>query len=503
MEKIFNYFKVGLIASVAILAASCKNEKLGDVVTDQNYASVNASVDNRLDVGTGSTYTLTGNDLTIPATITFSAATSTSFAINLSTNVDTVAQLVTAGTLPAASTVAFPSGSAAVVPQIIVPAGVKSVSFNIVVNRSAMEISYGKNMAAVIKMSAITKGNKIAAGKGAMILVVKTAEVLAANSIHQIAFAPPTKIFNVVADPANYTLSSVFITVNVPIALQGVPGSAFTVNAVSSPDSVTKYINNGTLPNSVAYSDVNFSIVNPVVTFAAGATTGTLSFQTKINTLLAQQPAAGMPSVKFPTVGLTISNASKYSIVGAKNTVFAVIDPNFFRPFKGTPFFIKGTVGVASDMIVGANYDFGGEGVAYHNDLNKNGDGGWRAPDFVDVSSDYTPRSVVGWNSDGFYLTWSVNVETTGNYGVVSWFGTPNTNGRWTIFVDNVSISGTNLMAATYRTPGAYGDQQPFPYQDANNAPIPVPLTAGYHILKLYMNVGQYDFRGIVFTRLP
>ncbi len=503
MKKIFNHFKVGVIASVAIFAASCQHEKLSEVVTAQNYASVNASVDNRLDIGTGSSYTLTGTDLTIPATITFSAATNAAFAINLATNVDTVAQLVTAGTLPATSTVAFPSGSAAVTPQIVVPAGVKSVSFNIIVNRSAMELSYGKNMAAVIKMSAITKGNKIAAGKGALILVVKTAEVLAANTIHQIAFAPPTKVFNVVADPANYTTSSVFITVNVPIALQGVPGPAFTVNAVSSPDSVTKYINNGTLPNSVAYSDVNFSIVNPVVTFAEGASTGILSFQTKINTLLAQQPAPGMLTDKFPTVGLTISNPSKYKVVGAKNTVFAVIDPNFFRPFTGTPYLIKGTVGAESDMIVSANYDFGGEGVAYHNDLNKNGDGGWRAPDFVDVSRDYTPRSVVGWNSDNFYLTWTVNVETTGNYGVVSWFGTPNTNGRWSIFVDNVSISGNTLMAATYRTPGSYGDQKPFPYNDSNGKPIPVPLTAGPHILKLYMNVGQYDFRGIVFTRLP
>lgn len=502
MKKIFSHFKVGLLATIAVMAVSCQREKLAEVVSTPNYAKVNASVDTKLEIGTGSNYTLTSSDLTIPATITFSQATSSAFTINLAANVDTVAKLITAGTLPAATTVAFPSGTATTINQIVVPAGVKTIDFNIIVSRSAMELNYGKNMAAVFKMSGLTKGNSIVAGKGALILVVKTADILAANSIHQIAFSAPNKVMNVTADPSNYLVGSSFITVNVPIALQGTPGASFTVNAVSSPDTVTKYINSGLLTASALYGDINIIINNPTVTFAAGASTAYLSFQTKINTLLAQQPAAGAPTVKFPTIALTIKNPSKYSIVGSKNTVIVVIDPNFFRPYLGKPYLIKGTVGVASDMILAANYDYGGEGVAYHDDNSKSGDGGYRAPDYVDVVQDYTPRSVVGWTSDNEWLTWSVVVETTGKYQLDTWMGSSNPDGRYTVFVDNVLVTGSTQLAVS-KTGDNYNNQQPFTYKDANGAPIPVNLTAGYHIVKLYENVARYDIRGIVFTRLP
>jgi hypothetical protein len=290
--------------------------------------------------------------------------------------------------------------------------------------------------------------------------------------------------------------------------LQGDAGASFTVNAISSPDTVAKYIGNGTLPTSVAYNDVNIGIINPVVTFAAGASTAYLSFQTKINTLLAQQPAAGAPSLKFPTIALTINNPSKYSVAKSKNTVIVVMDPNFFRPYLGKPYVIKGTVGVASDMIICANYDFGGQGVAYNDNTTKDGDGGYRAPDFVDVVPDYTPRSVVGWTGNGEWLTWSVFVEATGNYKVDTWMGASGTAGRWTIFVDNVSISGTNQMGINAATGNNNNNQQPFTYStDATKfytagTVIPVPLTAGYHIIKLFENNASYDMRGIVFTRL-
>jgi hypothetical protein len=508
MKKTFSYFKLGLIATIAIFAASCQREKLGDVVTTQTFANVDASIDSKLEIGTGSTYTLTGTDLTIPATINFSSATSRAFTINIASKVDTIAQLITAGTLPAATTVAFPSGAATAINQVVVPAGVKSVSFNIIVSRSAMELSYGKNMAVVFKMSGVTKNNGIAAGKSALILVVKTGEILEASSIHQIAFASQTKVINVVADPSNYVLSSTFVQVNIPIALQGTAGASFTVSAVSSPDTVTKYIANNTLPTSAAYNNVNIGIINPVVTFDAGASTAYLSFNTRLDKLLAQQPAPGAPTIKYPTVAFTISNPSKYKIAATKNTVIVIIDPNFFRPYGGKPYLIKKTAGVTSDMLIAANYDFGGQGVAYSDNNTKDGDGGWRAPDYVDVVADYTPRSVVGWTGNGEYLTWSIFVEETGNYKIDTWMGSAGTNGRWQVFIDNVSISGTNQMGMYVITGNNNNNQQPFTYSNdaskfyTSGAVIPVPITAGYHIVKLLENTVNYDIRGITFTRL-
>jgi hypothetical protein len=216
--------------------------------------------------------------------------------------------------------------------------------------------------------------------------------------------------------------------------LNGTPGDQFTVNAVSVPDSITKAVASGALPkNTVIYPDANISIINPTVTVQAGTNTAMLSFSTKRNTLLAIQPAAATPSNTLPTVAFTLQKPSKYQLGNTKGkitTVYAVLDPNFFRPYYGTPFVIKGTVGAQSDPIYCAYYDFGGEGVAYHDDNNKDGDGSWRNPDYVDVNPNYTPRSVVGWTSSGEWLSFSTNVETTGNYQINSMIG-GNSTGRF------------------------------------------------------------------------
>jgi hypothetical protein len=489
MKKLFTHLQLGLIGLVAILASSCQHEKLSEVVAPSSFKPVSVSLAAKTEVGTGSAYTLTGADLTVPATITFSSTTTNAFAINLSTNTDTVASLITSGVLPA-GTIAFSTGSAAVVPQIQVPAGVTSVSFDITISRSTMELSYGKSLAAAIKLSSVTKGNTLAAGKSAMILVVKTGEVLDAGSIHEIAFASATNVFNVSANPSSYVAGSSVITVNVPIVLQGDPGAEFTVSAVLSPDSVTKYVNAGKLPNSALYPSANISVSNPTVKILAGANSALLTFSTQISDLLKLQPSPGAPTLNLPTIAFTLKNPSKYQVSKTKvSTIFVTLNPNTFRPFYGTPFLVKGTIGVASDPIYAAYYDFGGEGIAFHDDGNKDGDGSWRFPDKVDVSGDYNPRSVVGWTSNDEWLTYSLNIEKAGVYEMNSMLGSPADNKTYSVYIDNVLIN-ENLPV---KNTTDYRNQQP------NISTITLP--AGYHILKMYWNQAQYDFRGVIFTR--
>jgi hypothetical protein len=492
MKKLFSHLQYTFIGVIAIAAVSCKSEKLSDVATPVSYAKVSASLDTKLEVGTGSNYTLTGSDVTVPFTITFSSPTNTAFTLDLSSNVDTVAQLITAGTLPA-GTVAFSAGAAAVTPQLNIPAGVKSFTTSVIVSRSVMEVNFGKNLAAVIKIGAVGKSNTATAGKKAMILVVKTGELLDANSVHEIAFNPgATNIINVISTPGSYTIGSQDITFTVPVTLQGDPGAEFTVDAVSVPDSVTKYINNGTLSTSVLYADSKITPSTQSIKMVAGSNVANVTFSTKINTLLAVQPAAGAQTLKFPTVALTLKNASKYKITDktAKKTVYFVINPNFFRPYYGKPFLIKGTIGAASDPIYAAYYDFGGQGVAYSDNNTKDGDGGWRLPDFVDVSADYSPRSTVGWTSDNEYLTYSVNVEADGVYEMTLFLGSDNGNGRVSTYMDNVLLNPTQIVV---NNTGSYGNQLPIRTN--------VTLTKGYHIFKLFWNRGSHDYRGAIFTR--
>lgn len=490
MKKLFTNFQLCLIGMIAVFAASCKNEKLADAIKVQTYSTVNASLPASATIGKGSNYTLNGASLTIPATITLSGPAASTFTIDLSTNADTVAKLVTAGTLPV-GTVPFSAGAATVPNQVTIPAGVTSVSFNIVVSRSSMELSYGSNLAAAIKILNPTKSNKIASGANAMILVVKTGELLAANSIHEIAFGSTTKVFDVTANPSSYTSGSLFVNVNIPIILQGDPGSDVSVDVAITPDSVTKYINNGTLTTNALLPAAKYTIINPTVKIAAGTNVGTLSFSARIPDLLAIQPSPGAPTVLMPTFAITLKNPTNYQISKTKvTTLYVVLNPNTFRPYYGTPFLVKGTIGVPSDQFYAAYYDFGGEGIAYHDNNTKDGDGGWRAPDYVDVSGDYTPRSVVGWTSNDEWLTYSINVQATGTYQMTSNIGSPGDGNTYSVYIDNVlQVNKAKVINTTN-----YSNQGP-------NIST-VNLTAGYHIVKMYWNQAQYDFRGVIFTRL-
>ncbi|MES2808124.1 MAG: hypothetical protein V4619_05845 [Bacteroidota bacterium] len=492
MKKIFSHVQLAVLGLIVTLGVSCKNEKLADVVGSQSYGKVSVSASSKIDIVKGSTYTLTGAELTIPYTITFSAPTTTAFTVSLSTNVDTVAKLITDGTLPV-GTVAFPVGGAAVLPQLNIPAGVTSFTTNIVVSRSAMEVLYGQTLAAVIKIGTVGKSNAVAAGKSATILTVKTGELLDPTSVHEIYFGAAgatSNVVNVVSSPANYVLTTQNVTVSVPVTLQGDPGSEVTVDAVFAQDSVTKYINSGRLSTSQTYAQNSISF-DPKIKIQAGTNTAVFTFTTKINVLLAVQPAAGAPTLKYPTVAFTLKNPTKYKVSEKESkTYYFVIDPNFFRPYYGTPFVVKGAIGAVSAPIYAAYYDLGGQGVAYNDNNTKEGDGNWRLPDYVDVAGDYSPRSAVGWVGNNEYLTWSVNVEEDGVYDMALLLGSNNTNGRVTAFLDNVLLTPTQISV---RNTGAYGNQL--------EHKADVTLKKGYHIFKVFMNTGSHDFRGTIFTR--
>lgn len=490
MKRIFTPLQIAFVGLIAICAASCQREKLNDVVKDQSFATVSASLPARLDIVKGGSYTLTGGDLTVPATINFSSATTSSFTVKLTTNTDTVATLVNSGVL-APGTVAFATGAAAVAPQITIPAGVTSFTFNVIISRSALEVNFGKTLAAVIKASAPTKGNKLLADKAAMIVTVKSDDIITAESIHDISFGVPNKIVDLSTSPSNYSLGSIFVTVSIPVVLNGDPGAQFTVNVVSSPDSVTKGIANGLLPGSVLFPDSKISIATPTVTVQTGTTTGSLAVNLKLIDLLAIQPAPSVPSNTKPTLAFTLTSSSKYQVTTTKvSTVYVVMDPNFFRPYYGKPFLIKGAIGAASDPIYCAYYDFGGEGIAFHDDTHKDGDGAWRSSDYVDVSGDYTPRSVVGWTGSGEWLTYSIYVEATGNYSMNTMIGGGGDGGTYSVFVDGVRYNQTPypVTRTDYR----------LQIDNIHN----IQLTKGYHILKMYWDHAVYDVRGMFFTRL-
>lgn len=481
MKRIFTHAHLCLLVISTMLIVSCEKEKLSKVLVNENAKSVSLSLDNKIDIGSGNNFTLDNDKLTIPVTISLSGASGKAFNVQVTGNMDTIATLVANGTLPA-GTIPFEKETFNFPPVIDIPYGVTSATFDLVVSRTFVEKNHGKMSALAVKISDPSKANTLSAGKNVALVVINSAEAIAAEKVHYISLVAGGKTPFLVPNGNNFSTSSQDITIPFELALTGDAGPDFAVEFVRDDALATELINNGTLKNTVLYSAPNFAIPNPRPKFVDGAK----SVQVSV-TLRTSEAMGGVNNKK--AIGLRLKNPGKYQLDANKNSVVIVFDPiAFARPYTA-PFVIKGGIGQVSDMIPAALYDQGGEGVAYHDDGGKDGVGDFRQGENVDVGN-YTPRSVVGWCNTGEWLTYSVNIEADGEYELNTLLGCPGDDGRYSIFMDGVAI--TPVLAGA-KTPGSYGDQQP--------NYTTVQLKKGRHIMKFYEDHGAYDVRGWIFTR--
>ena len=477
MKRIIVHTHFCLLAIVSLFIVSCETEQLSDVMVNESLPNVSLSLDNKIVISNGNNFTIDNSKLTIPVTINFTGSSPKAFTVQLSANTDTIATLIGKGTLTA-NTIALPSGEFTLPPVVDVAFGVNSVTFDLIVSRTFLEKNYGKEVALVVKMTDPAKGSSIIPVKNATIIVIKTAETIAPDAVHYIGFTAAGKQF-MVPNGVNYSIGSLNMTIPLELFLTGLAGEEFSVEVSPNTDTLNTLINNGTLQNTVLIDPKNYAISTPKVTFPSGKNKVVVELTARISALLAI-------SGKKVALALTLKNPTRFQTSVAKRTIVVVIDPDFFRPFKGTPFIIPGTIGKASETIFASNYDLGGQGIAFNDDNNRDG-GPFRRPDNVDIGDN---NQTVGWTSNNEWLTYSVIVEEDGEYEFNAIIGGPNDNGRYSLFFGDVNVSG---ILASKRTPGAYGDQQ------ANLSMV--QLKKGRHIMKFFMNVGQYDVRGFVFTR--
>jgi len=481
MKRTITKMHLGLLAALAIFTISCEREKLSDVMVNENKPTVSLAMESKIEVAGGNNFTLDNNQLTVPVSINFTGASPKAFTVQIAANTDTIASLIANGTLPAA-TVALEQGTFNYPPVVNVAYGVQSVSWNLQISRTFLERNYGKDVAMVVKMTDAAKGNSIASGKNTTIVVIKTGQTIAPEAVHYVNFGE-NGIVNIPRSPliSGYSLGSQDMTLDVALALTGEAGPAFTVDAAKSAEIVNEAIANGTLTNVIPLEAANWNIPNPRVTMDAGKNSGTLSLNVRISSIV-------FHTGKKVAIGVTLRNPSKYQLGSPdKSSQIILIDPDHFRkPFNGTPFLIKGTIGVASDFIPASNYDFGGARVAYFDNGGRDG-GQFRRPDEVDISGD---NIVVGWTGDDEWLSYTVNVEEEGNYELNAIIGAPGDDGRYSVFFGYDNVTG---ILASKKTPGSYGDQQP-------NLSM-VHLKKGRQVMRFYMNRGAYDVRGYIFTR--
>jgi hypothetical protein len=139
---------------------------------------------------------------------------------------------------------------------------------------------------------------------------------------------------------------------------------------------------------------------------------------------------------------LNVSNASAPLIV---QSVTMSTTGSSEGPYSGTPAAIPGTVQVA-------NYDTGGQGVAY-NVTSVNGTGNSYRPDGVDLEtcSDTGCGDDLGWTAAGQWFKYTVNVATAGTYTVSFRLASPNgvTDGLHIANSSGTSLSGNVNVPAT------------------------------------------------------
>ena len=468
------------MAMIAIFTISCEREKLSDVLVNENKPTISLGMPDKIQVAGGDNFTLDNNQLTVPIKIDFTGATPKAFTVNIVSNTDTVATLIANGTLPA-GTVALEPGTYDFPAVVDVAYGVQSVTWNLLISRTFLERNYGKDVALVVKMTDAAKGNTIASNKNTTIIVVKTGLTIAPEAVHYVTFGENGNV-NIPRSPIDpgYSMGSQDMTIKVALKLSGEAGPAFTVSASKSAEIVNDAIANGSLTNVIPLTAGDWSLPNPVVNFAAGQNSASMDINVRASSVV-------FYTGKKVAVGLTLKNPSKYQLgTPAQSSLIVLIDPDHFRkPFNGTPFIIKGEIGVASAVIPASHYDLGGARVAYYDNGGRDG-GQFRRPDEVDIADD---NIKVGWTANDEWLSYSVIVEEDGEYELSTTIGSSNANGRYSVFFGYDNLTG--ILES--RNTGSYDATQPHL--------TTVMLKKGRHVMRFYMNVGSYDLRGFTFTR--
>jgi hypothetical protein len=174
----------------------------------------------------------------------------------------------------------------------------------------------------------------------------------------------------------------------------------------------------------------------------------------------------------------TIS-ASSAGIVGNATVNPVVVTES---PYGGTRWPIPGT-------IEAENYDNGGEGVAYHDTSAGNTGGGYRNDDVdirggVDGGGDYQ----VGWTDTGEWLKYSVNISSSGSYALTERVAAGASGGALHIEMDGANITGSISVPNT----GGWDTWQSLTQT--------VSLTAGSHIMRVYIEAPGFDMNWFSFS---
>ena len=157
-------------------------------------------------------------------------------------------------------------------------------------------------------------------------------------------------------------------------------------------------------------------------------------------------------------------------------TAAAAATVSVSTPYLGTPTALPGT-------ILAAQFDNGGEGVAYHDSTAGNTGGAFRSTD-VDIEPSSTGGFDVSWITDGEWLAYTVTVATAGQYTVEFRVASTSTTGRV-----HAAVGGTS--SSVLSVPNTGGGQ------NWAATSTTVALAAGTQILTIVADAGGFNLASV------
>src|SRR6266480_1369692 len=157
-------------------------------------------------------------------------------------------------------------------------------------------------------------------------------------------------------------------------------------------------------------------------------------------------------------------------------------------PYSGTPIPVPAT-------FEAEDFDRGGEGVAYHDNVKGNAGGRYRTSEDVDiiVSSDSAGGGYVVDNFEtGEWLAYTVNVASSAQYDIALRVTSGFPNSAFHIEIDDVNVTGRVFVPNT----GGWSNFQWVGKQG-------VPLTAGRRVLKIVADQQYFDLNSVRIIATP
>lgn len=185
-------------------------------------------------------------------------------------------------------------------------------------------------------------------------------------------------------------------------------------------------------------------------------------------------------------------------------------------PFTLSPFRPAGYIGAfpfpstvgGTSLIEAEDYDYGGEGLAYHDNEVKNNGGNYRPNEGVDIDVPYAaltaapvtdaagtyPSSYsIGWTATGEWTVYSINVPVEGDFVITTRAGNASTVNplKFHIEFDSKNVTGS----LTYPNNKGWWVWQLVPSPS-------IHLTAGLHLMKFYWETADVQVNNFAIKRV-